>query len=82
MTRRLGNWSRLEVRVVIRFLCAKNVSAPDIHSQTVEVYGEDAMTRQHVAKWCHSFQSGRQDVENSNMAGSGRSSSSRHEFKE
>ncbi|GFT37723.1 hypothetical protein TNCV_1754791 [Trichonephila clavipes] len=29
------------------------------------------MSRQHVAKWC-SFQSGRLDVKNRNMAGSGR----------
>ncbi|GFW53700.1 hypothetical protein TNCV_4816001 [Trichonephila clavipes] len=25
----------------------------------VEVYGEEAMSRQHVAKWCRSFHSGR-----------------------
>ncbi|GFX95867.1 transposable element Tc3 transposase [Trichonephila clavipes] len=44
--------------------------------QIGEVYGAEAMNRQHVAKWCHAFESGRQDVENRNMAGSGRSSSS------
>ncbi|GFW25701.1 histone-lysine N-methyltransferase SETMAR [Trichonephila clavipes] len=72
MARRLGNWSCSEVR----FLWAKNVSASAIHSQFVKVYGEEAMSRQHLAKWCHSFQSGRQDVENRSMAGSGRPSSS------
>ncbi|GFW68664.1 hypothetical protein TNCV_530171 [Trichonephila clavipes] len=51
---------------------AKNVSASDIYSQIVEVTGEEAMRRQHALKWCHSFQSGRQDVENRNMAESGR----------
>ncbi|GIX69133.1 hypothetical protein CEXT_111871 [Caerostris extrusa] len=30
MARRSENWSRLEVRAVIRFLWAKNVSASDI----------------------------------------------------
>ncbi|GFW01984.1 histone-lysine N-methyltransferase SETMAR [Trichonephila clavipes] len=35
--------------------------------QIVEAYGEEALSRQHVAKWCLSFQSGRQDVENRNM---------------
>ncbi|PRD26724.1 UNVERIFIED_CONTAM: hypothetical protein NCL1_37357 [Trichonephila clavipes] len=55
-----GNWSRLEVRAVIRFLWGKNVS-------------ESAMSRQHVAKLCHSLQSGRQDVESRSMTGSGRS---------
>ncbi|GFT70166.1 uncharacterized protein TNCV_3456311 [Trichonephila clavipes] len=34
------------------------------------------MSRQHVAKWCRSFQSGRQDVEIHNMAGSDQPSSS------
>ncbi|GFX04559.1 hypothetical protein TNCV_900871 [Trichonephila clavipes] len=34
------------------------------------------MGRQHVDKWCHSFQSGRPNVENRNMVGSGRPSSS------
>ncbi|GFV66555.1 uncharacterized protein TNCV_3894481 [Trichonephila clavipes] len=67
MARFLGNWSRLEVRAVIRFLWAKNVSA-------------SAMSRQHVAKFCHSFQSGRLDIESRNMTGSGRSSSSMTEI--
>ncbi|GFS78070.1 hypothetical protein TNCV_4548601 [Trichonephila clavipes] len=30
MARRIGNWSRLEVRAVIRFLWAKNLSVSDI----------------------------------------------------
>ncbi|GFV32156.1 putative DD41D transposase [Trichonephila clavipes] len=50
MARRLGNRYRLEVRAVIRFLWAKNVSSSDIHSQIVEVYGEEVMRRQHVEK--------------------------------
>ncbi|GFY07747.1 hypothetical protein TNCV_4133441 [Trichonephila clavipes] len=53
MARLLGNWSRLEVRSMIRFLWAKNVSA-------------STMGRQNVSKLCHSFQSGRQDVESRN----------------
>ncbi|GFX53941.1 histone-lysine N-methyltransferase SETMAR [Trichonephila clavipes] len=71
MARCLGNWSRLEVRAMIQFLWSKNVSASNIQSQIVEIYGEEAMSRQHIAKWHHSFQSGRQDVENRNMAGNG-----------
>ncbi|GFX81909.1 uncharacterized protein TNCV_2571091 [Trichonephila clavipes] len=67
MARLLGNWSRLEVRTVIRFVWAKNVSAP-------------ATSRQHVAKLCHSFQSGRQDVESRNIIGRGRPNSSTTEI--
>ncbi|GFV76899.1 hypothetical protein TNCV_689691 [Trichonephila clavipes] len=54
MVRLLENWSRLEVRAVIRFLWAKNVSV-------------SAMSRPHVVKLCHSFQSDREDVESHNM---------------
>ncbi|GFX38060.1 histone-lysine N-methyltransferase SETMAR [Trichonephila clavipes] len=57
------NWSHLEVRAMIRVLWAKNMCA-------------SAMSRQHETKLRHSFQSGRQDVENHNMTGSGRPSSS------
>ncbi|GFW40962.1 histone-lysine N-methyltransferase SETMAR [Trichonephila clavipes] len=67
-----GNWSHLEVRAVIRFLGAKNMTAFDIHYQIVEMFGEKAMSTQRVAKWCHSFQSGRQDVESRNMTGDSR----------
>ncbi|GFT98952.1 uncharacterized protein TNCV_3793431 [Trichonephila clavipes] len=56
-----GNWSRLEVRAVIRFLWARNVSASE---------------RRHVVKLCHSFQSGRQEIESPNMTGSSRLGSS------
>ncbi|GFV67082.1 uncharacterized protein TNCV_1078621 [Trichonephila clavipes] len=63
MTRLLGNWSCLEMRAVIRFLWAKNVSP-------------STMSGQHIAKLCHSYQSGRQDVESRNITGSGRPSSS------
>ncbi|GFT97204.1 hypothetical protein TNCV_3858591 [Trichonephila clavipes] len=80
MARHLGNWSHLEVQAVIKLLCANNVSASAIHSQIVEVCGEDAM-RSQVTKWCHSFQSDRQDVKNCNMAGSGQPSSSQYELK-
>ncbi|GFX53054.1 uncharacterized protein TNCV_1655131 [Trichonephila clavipes] len=34
------------------------------------------MCRQHVVKWCRSFQSGKRDVKHCNMAGSSRPSSS------
>lgn len=48
-----------EVRAVIRFLHARNVSAAEIHRQLVEVYGEEAMSRQSVVNWCSGFKSGR-----------------------
>lgn len=80
MARRLENWSRSELRAVIRFLWAKNVSAAEIHRQIVEVYGAEAMSRQHVAKWRRSFETGREDVENRNRGASGRPSSTTTEL--
>ncbi|GFT80569.1 uncharacterized protein TNCV_5122761 [Trichonephila clavipes] len=76
MARLLENWSRLEVRAVIQFLWAENVSAFYIHSQIGDVNDEEAMGRQHEVKFSCSFQSGRQDFESSNMAGSDRPRSS------
>ncbi|GFT83132.1 hypothetical protein TNCV_629551 [Trichonephila clavipes] len=61
MSRLVKNWSRLEMRAVIPFLWAKNVST-------------SAMSRQHAANLCHSFQSGRYDAERRNMTGRGRPS--------
>ncbi|GFU07349.1 hypothetical protein TNCV_2656551 [Trichonephila clavipes] len=46
---------------MIRFLWANNVSASDTHSQIGKVNGEETMGRQHVEKWCRSFQPGKQD---------------------
>ncbi|XP_035207091.1 uncharacterized protein LOC118181956 [Stegodyphus dumicola] len=77
MVRRLEKWSRIEMRAVILFLWAKNVPASEIHRQIVEVYGDKAMNRQQVAKWCRSYQAGREHVENRSMEASGLPSSSR-----
>ena len=51
---------------MIHFLWAKNVFTFEIHSQIVEVYDEEAMSRQHITKWCHSFKVGKKVVENYN----------------
>ncbi|XP_035212130.1 protein GVQW3-like [Stegodyphus dumicola] len=80
MARSLEKWSRVQVRALIRFLWAKNVAASEIHRQIIEVYGDKAMSRQQVAKWCRSYQAGREHVKNRNMEASGRPSSSRTDF--
>ncbi|GFW73244.1 histone-lysine N-methyltransferase SETMAR [Trichonephila clavipes] len=76
----LENWSCLELQAMIRFLWANNKFVSDIHRQIFEIYGEEALRRHHVVKWCRSFQSGRQDVDNRNMAGNGRPSFSTTEI--
>ncbi|GFV72119.1 hypothetical protein TNCV_2460521 [Trichonephila clavipes] len=70
----------LKTTYCVRFSGAKNAFASDIYSQIVEVYGEEAMSRQHVAKLCHPFHSDIQEVENSNIAESGRPSCSTTEI--
>jgi hypothetical protein len=59
MATRREQWSKEEVLAVIRFLNARHVSAAEIHRQLVEVYGEEVMNRQSVAKWCAQFKAGR-----------------------
>ncbi|GFV03590.1 hypothetical protein TNCV_3185131 [Trichonephila clavipes] len=72
ITRRLGKWSRTEVRTLARFLWAKNAFPSNILRQIVEVYGGEAMNIQQVAKWCRSsLEGGREQKENYNMEASG-----------
>jgi hypothetical protein len=59
MATRLVHWSQEEICAVIRFLHARHVSAAEVHRQLVEVYGDEAMSRQSVANWCSDFKSRR-----------------------
>lgn len=52
------------------------MSAAEIHCQLAEVYGENVMSRQHLAKWCRLFKSNRDDVEGRHAGSSGHQSSS------
>ncbi|GFY02836.1 HTH_48 domain-containing protein [Trichonephila clavipes] len=49
---------KCEVRPVIRFWTARNISTADIHCQITEVYGAEAM-RSKVQKWVKKFKDGR-----------------------
>ncbi|GBN30349.1 hypothetical protein AVEN_252944-1 [Araneus ventricosus] len=51
-----------EVRSAIRFLNAKKVKPAEIHSQLVEIYGENVMTDGMVRKWVRQFNDGRTNV--------------------
>ncbi|GFU22535.1 HTH_48 domain-containing protein [Trichonephila clavipes] len=51
-----------EIRSVIRFLTAKNVSAAEIHRQISDVYGPNAMSSSKVRKWVRAFKDGRENV--------------------
>ena len=57
----LQNPSNCEVRSVIKFLVAENVSVPEIHQRLCKVYGEGVMSIEHVRKWKKRFLVGRKD---------------------
>ncbi|GBL72896.1 Mariner Mos1 transposase [Araneus ventricosus] len=58
-----------EVRSVIRFLSARNLSAADIHRQICEVYGATAMCEGKVRKWVRDFKTGRDNVHDDSRSG-------------
>ncbi|GFO31656.1 histone-lysine N-methyltransferase SETMAR [Plakobranchus ocellatus] len=55
----LKEWSKLEVRAVVRFSFSKGTKPSEIHKQIVETYGEGAMSRSRVYQWCTWFGGGR-----------------------
>jgi hypothetical protein len=69
MATRREQWSKEEVHVVIRFLNARYVSAAEIHRQLVEVYWEEVMSCQSVAKWCAHFRAGRVGTTDNGISG-------------
>ncbi|GFN92090.1 histone-lysine N-methyltransferase SETMAR [Plakobranchus ocellatus] len=55
----IKEWSKLEVRTVVRFLFSKGTKPSEIHKQIAETYGEGAMSRSRVYQWCTWFGEGR-----------------------
>ena len=62
-------WSKVEVRSVIRFLHAKGKGPTEIHRELVSVYGDGVMTRKQVSVWCTAFSEGRTNVEDEPRSG-------------
>jgi hypothetical protein len=51
-----------EVRAIIRFLHAKNMSAAEIHRELYPVYGQNVMREGTVRQWCRMFKNGLTNV--------------------
>lgn len=66
---RLGKWSFLELRRFRRFLQALKLSAQDIHRYLVNVYGNDAMSRQQVCRCGRKFASDVANMSDGNRSG-------------
>ena len=62
-------WSKEEIRGVIRFLHAKSTPPSKIHSELVSVYGEDVMSLKQVIFWCNEFQQGRSSLQDRQRTG-------------
>ncbi|GFS74304.1 HTH_48 domain-containing protein [Trichonephila clavipes] len=58
-----------EIRLVIRYLTAKNVSAAEIHRQISDVYGPNAMSSSKVRKWVRAFKDGGEYVHDEPRSG-------------
>lgn len=69
MTALIEEWSRVEIRSVIRFLHAKGKGPTEIHRELLSVYGENVMTRKQVSLWCTAFAEGRTNVEDDHRSG-------------
>ena len=58
-----------EVRAVIRFLSARNISAAEINRQITEVHGPNIMSDSKVRKWVRAFNEGRENVHDEPRSG-------------
>jgi len=58
MFKKIQNPTACEMRSVIRFLNAKNMTPAEIHRQLCDVYGEHAMSSSMVRRWVRLFNEG------------------------
>jgi hypothetical protein len=60
----IDNPASCEIRAVIRFLHAKNMSAAEIHRELcAAVYVQNIMSEGTVRQWCRMFKDGRKNVD-------------------
>ena len=69
MFKTINSPAAYEVRSVIRFLSARNLSAAEIHRQICEVYGDTVMSESKVRKWVREFKDGRDNVRDEGRSG-------------
>jgi len=62
MFKEIENPAACEMRSVIRFLIAKNITPAEVHRQLCDVYGEHAMSSSMVRRWVRLFNEGRENV--------------------
>jgi hypothetical protein len=62
MSPAINNLASCEIRAVVRFLHAKNMSAAEIHRELCVVCCQNVMSEGTVRQWCRMFKDGRTDV--------------------
>jgi transposase len=58
-----------EIRAIIRFLHAKNVSVAEIYRELRTVYDQNKMSEGTVRQWCRMFKDGRTNVDDKERSG-------------
>jgi transposase len=58
-----------EIRAVIRFLQAKDMSATEIHHELCTIYEQNVISEETVRQWCRMFKDGRINVHNEEQGG-------------
>jgi len=69
MFKKIENPAACEMRPVIRFLNAKNMTLAEIHRQLCDVYGEHAVSSSMVWRWVRLFNEGRENVHDDPRSG-------------
>ncbi|XP_050547292.1 protein GVQW3-like [Daktulosphaira vitifoliae] len=65
----ITEYSKCEVRSVIRFLSQEGIIPTEIHCRLVKAYAPDGMNRQNVTKWVREFREGRKSVHDEERSG-------------
>jgi transposase len=63
------NPASYEIRTVIRFLHANNISAAEIHLELCAVRGQNIMSEGTVRQWCRMFKDGRTNAQDEERSG-------------
>lgn len=61
--------AKCEIRAVIRYLVVKGKAPVEIYNEVKTVYGDEAMNRTSVYKWCREFKNGRTSVHDDQRSG-------------
>jgi len=69
MFKKIDNPVECEMRSIIRFINAKNMTLAEIHRQLCDVYGVHAMSSSVVRRWVRLFNEGRENVHDDPRSG-------------